>query len=153
MDVRVRGKFSYSGYCWQSLVDLPCLFRRNQRMLYVRFQWVCHFDRTTPRWNGRSCSFADYSVAAFRSEPRPRQWSNRDNCAKRERETNWSEADSESKHSTYQLGSTSIAGQDARNGSSLRLPKVEGTPRDCINGSMHKQASISLSGEDDMFKK
>lgn len=37
--------------------------------------------------------------------------------------------------STYQLGSTSIAGHEALNGSSLRLPKLPGAPRDCINGS------------------
>ena len=38
----------------------------------------------------------------------------------------------------YQLGSTSIAGQDARNGSSLRPANVDDAPRGCINGSMNK---------------
>ena len=40
---------------------------------------------------------------------------------------------------TYQLGSTSIAGHEALNGSSLRPPKLDGAPRGCINGSMNKQ--------------
>jgi hypothetical protein len=32
-----------------------------------------------------------------------------------------------------------MAGQEALNGSSLRLPKLDGVPRDCINGSMNKK--------------
>jgi len=39
---------------------------------------------------------------------------------------------------TYQLGSTSIAGHEALKGSSLRLPKFDGAPRGCINGSINK---------------
>jgi hypothetical protein len=45
---------------------------------------------------------------------------------------------SHAKDHTYQLGSTSIAGHDALKGSSLRLPKLDGTPRGCINGSIKK---------------
>ncbi len=40
---------------------------------------------------------------------------------------------------TYQLGSTSIAGHEALKGSSLRLPKLDGAPRGCINGSIKVQ--------------
>jgi len=43
------------------------------------------------------------------------------------------------KFNTYQLGSTSIAGHEALNGSSLRLPKFDGAPRGCINGSINKK--------------
>ncbi len=49
---------------------------------------------------------------------------------------------------TYQLGSTSIAGHEALNGSSLRPPKVdEGAPRGCINGSINKQNIGFISRE------
>ncbi len=40
---------------------------------------------------------------------------------------------------THQLGSTSIAGHEALKGSSLRLPKLDGAPRGCINGSINKK--------------
>jgi len=52
---------------------------------------------------------------------------------------------------TYQLGSTSIAGHEALNGSSLRPPKLDGAPRGCINGSMNKQ-NFDLSQENLLTK-
>lgn len=46
---------------------------------------------------------------------------------------------------TYQLGSTSIAGQDALSGSSFRLPKFEGAVRACINVSNREKSGWSVN--------
>jgi len=45
--------------------------------------------------------------------------------------------------STYQLGSTSIAGHDALKGSSFRFPKLDCAPRGCINGSIKINTGVS----------
>ena len=120
-------------FCRMIRVNLPCPSRRSQRTQCVQFRWVFHFDRRVPRWNGRSYSCVDYSVAASRSAPKPHQSLSRGSC-----ETRRVRSESVEHVCTYQLGSTSMAGHDALSGSSLRPPKLDGAPRDCIKGSRNE---------------